>query len=150
MLYAQKADLRQVGLGDLLLGVGYMRTRRESGKGHFHVGLPGGKPHVAHQQVRKGKVGAAVDDEGKRTAGRLGFEPASHSPTLEVVTVMDCPWKVTVTFSAGESWPRTWMGTGDSRHILVGQFTGKLSFPLRQVSLTARSPPRPRRRKHGN
>ncbi len=75
MLHAQEADLGQVGLGDLLLRVGYMGRRRKSGKGHFHVRLPGGKPHVAHQQVRTSKLGAAVDGEGEGTAGRLRFEP---------------------------------------------------------------------------
>ena len=75
MLHAQQAHLGQVGLGDLLFGVGYMSVWGESGKRHFHIGLAGGKPHVPHQQVRTGELRAAVDGEGKGTAGRLRFEP---------------------------------------------------------------------------
>jgi hypothetical protein len=75
VLHAQQADLGQLGLGNLLAGVGYMGRRRKAGEGHFHIRLPGGEPHVADQQVGTSEFGAAMDRERKGAAGRLRLEP---------------------------------------------------------------------------
>ena len=83
VLHTEQADLGQVSLGYLLFGIGDMSVGGKTGKRHFHIGLPGGKPHVAHQQVRTGELGAAMDGKRERAAGRLRREP--RLPQAQVV-----------------------------------------------------------------
>ena len=71
VLHAQQPDLGQVGLGYLLFRIRDMSVGGKSGKRHFHIRLPGGKPHVAHQQVRTSELRAAMDGERERTPGGL-------------------------------------------------------------------------------
>ena len=82
----QEADLREVGGGDLFVGVFDDGGVGEAAEGHLHVGLAGGDPDVADEEVGEGEGrggGGAGDGEREGAAGLFGGEP--EAPLAEAV-----------------------------------------------------------------
>ena len=77
------ADVRIGGGGDLLVGVLDDGRAREAAKGHLHVGLAGGEPDVADEDVGEGNRCSPVDGEGVGAAG--WFRCEVKGPRAEVV-----------------------------------------------------------------
>ena len=77
-LHVEEADLRIGCGGDLGSTVLYGGIRAETLEGHLHVGLAGGEPDVADEQVGDGLAAVARvanDGEGVRAASAFGAQP---------------------------------------------------------------------------
>ena len=83
LLDEEEADLRVVGGGDLFVGVFDDGVAGEAGEGHLHVGLAGGHPEVADEDVFELDGVGGVDGEGVGASGGLGWEV--EAPAAEVV-----------------------------------------------------------------
>ena len=70
----EEADVGIVGGGDLFFGVFDLGFGSEAGEGHLHVGLAGGEPEIAEEDVFVGDGVGAADGEGVGSAGGLRRE----------------------------------------------------------------------------
>ena len=80
---AEEADLRVVGGGDFFGGVLDDGVAGEAEQRHLHVGLAGGKPEIADENVVEGEGVCATDSEGEGAAGGLGGK--IDAPAMKVV-----------------------------------------------------------------
>ena len=80
--------MRVIGGGDLFVGVLNDGTAGEAGERHLHVGLAGGEPEVAEEDVVELDGVGGADDESEGTAGGLGGEV--DAPAAERVGCGGC------------------------------------------------------------
>jgi hypothetical protein len=77
----EKADLREVGGGDVGGGDRQALVERP-----VHVGLAGGEPDLADEEIGNGeRLAGGLDDEGMRAAGRQGGQ--AHEPVAPGVAL---------------------------------------------------------------
>ncbi len=79
----KEADVGVVGGGDLFGGVLNDGAVGEAGEGHLHVGLAGGEPEIADEDVVELDGVRAADDESEGAAS--GLRGKVDAPTADVV-----------------------------------------------------------------